>query len=109
MASLGVDRRSSSQRGYGSRWQKARDSFLRSHPLCADHQQRGHIVPATVVDHIIPHRGDSKLFWDHDNWQSLCRLCHDGHKQRMEHGSMTASCDLSGKPTDPRHHWQRPG
>jgi 5-methylcytosine-specific restriction protein A len=35
-----------------------------------------------VVDHIVPHRGDKKLFWDSSNWQALCdgqtgRGCHD--------------------------------
>lgn len=34
-------------------------------------------TPATVVDHIIPHTGNDKLFWDKDNWQSLCKSCHD--------------------------------
>ena len=34
-------------------------------------------VRATVVDHIIPHRGDQKLFWDQNNWQALCKSCHD--------------------------------
>jgi len=37
----------------------------------------GKIVPATVVDHIIPHRGDQKLFWDQTNWEALCKECHD--------------------------------
>lgn len=35
------------------------------------------LTKATVVDHIIPHRGDNKLFWDKSNWQSLCKRCHD--------------------------------
>jgi 5-methylcytosine-specific restriction protein A len=30
-----------------------------------------------VVDHIIPHRGDQYLFWDQENWQALCKDCHD--------------------------------
>ena len=34
-------------------------------------------IKATVVDHITPHRGDKKLFWDEDNWQPLCKRCHD--------------------------------
>lgn len=34
-------------------------------------------MAATVVDHIIPHRGDQKLFWDRSNWQALCKSCHD--------------------------------
>ena len=64
-------------RGYDSRWQKARDLFLKQHPLCAFCQAEGKIVPATVVDHIIPHRGDQTLFWDQSNWEALCKDCHD--------------------------------
>lgn len=64
-------------RGYDRRWQKARDDYLRKHPLCVKCQEEGRLTPATVVDHIIPHRGDRTLFWDVRNWQSLCKSCHD--------------------------------
>lgn len=101
------DRKTAAQRGYGSRWQKARATYLREHPLCVDHQQRGRIVPATVVDHKVPHRGDQALFWDSSNWQSLCKQCHDSHKQRQERGGVDVGCDLSGVPLDPGHHWAR--
>ena len=37
----------------------------------------GKYTQATAVDHIVPHRGDSKLFWDRNNWQPLCKPCHD--------------------------------
>ncbi|MGN0150610.1 MAG: HNH endonuclease, partial [Clostridia bacterium] len=30
-----------------------------------------------VVDHIVPHRGDERLMWDENNWQALCKPCHD--------------------------------
>lgn len=40
-------------------------------------QAEGHITMATVVDHIIPHRGDQKLFWDRSNWQPLCEHHHN--------------------------------
>ncbi|WP_343040029.1 HNH endonuclease signature motif containing protein [Methylocystis heyeri] len=40
--------------------------------------------PATVVDHITPHKGDIKLFWDRKNWQPLCEPCHNSRKQREE-------------------------
>lgn len=33
-------------------------------------------VPATDVDHIIPHRGNWSLFTDTRNLQSLCHACH---------------------------------
>ena len=101
------ERKTSSQRGYGSRWQKARHSFLISHPLCAMHLERGEVVPASVVDHIIPHRGDNALCWDHDNWQALCAECHDRHKQRAEKSGKQVGCNLDGIPDDPRHHWRK--
>lgn len=71
------DRPSSGERGYNSRWQKARKRFLQLHPLCVRCQKEGRLVKATVVDHIKPHRGDPVLFWDESNWQSLCKPCHD--------------------------------
>lgn len=70
-------RGSAASRGYGHKWQQARESFLREHPLCKRHQDRGEIVPAVVVDHIVPHKGDQSLFWRRSNWQPLCKRCHD--------------------------------
>ena len=75
---------SSTARGYGYRWQQERGAYLRLHPLCVMHRDGGRTVPATVVDHITPHRGDPLLFWDRTNWQSLCKPCHDGRKQAQE-------------------------
>lgn len=72
--------------------------------MCAEH---GEVKPAAVVDHIIPHKGDRHLFWDSDNWQSLCKHCHDSHKQRMERGTLTAGSTLDGEPLDSNHHWNR--
>ncbi len=34
-------------------------------------------MPATVVDHIRPHKGNQELFWDVTNWGALCKRCHD--------------------------------
>lgn len=98
-------RESAHKRGYTSKWQKARATFLREHPLCAMHQALGRLVPASVVDHITPHRGDSVLFWDSGNWQALCKPCHDRHKQRLEKGGVLSGCDVNGLPIDPGHHW----
>ncbi len=47
------------------------------YPLCANCLSKGILAPATVVDHIVPHRGDRALFWDENNWQALCKSCHD--------------------------------
>ena len=54
--------RSASGREYGSAWQKASKAFLQAHPLCEECKQQEKYVKATVVDHIIPHRGDEKHF-----------------------------------------------
>ncbi len=77
------DRSSASVRGYDGRWNSARIHFLKAHPLCVKCMEQGRLVKASVVDHIIPHRGDAKLFWDESNWQSLCKSCHD-HKTMTE-------------------------
>ena len=73
-------RESSTARGYGYRWQQTSKGFLKKHPLCQCPEcQEGKIrvVESTVVDHIIPHRGDMKLFWDPNNWQAMAKPCHD--------------------------------
>jgi len=71
------ERGTAHQRGYGAEWNKQRDQFLNENPLCADCGKRGYIVPATVVDHIVPHKGNEVLFWDQTNWQPLCESCHN--------------------------------
>lgn len=93
---------------YGYRWQQAREGWLRNSPLCVRCQQEGINKPANVVDHIQPHRGDMTLFWDRANWQSLCTNCHSSYKQRLEKSGREVGCDVSGRPLDPRHHWNRP-
>jgi len=99
------NRESSTQRGYGYRWQKARKHYLAKHPLCEMHSSKGQYVYATVVDHIRPHRGDMALFWDSSNWQALCKACHDRIKQAYEKSGRLSGCNKSGVPIDPSHHW----
>lgn len=81
-----VARGSSHSRGYDSRWAAARLSFLRDHPLCAECERQGRVTAGRVVDHIVPHMGDPKLFWDRANWQTLC----DYTSPFNCHGSKTA-------------------
>lgn len=69
------------ERGYTSKWDIERRAFLglpenRKCNRCAN--------PATIVDHVKPHRGDRKLFWDRRNWQPLCAHCHNRMKQSEE-------------------------
>lgn len=92
-------RGTAAERGYDSKWAKARAFYLRKHPLCVYCQRDKRVVAATVVDHITPHRlkealdsGDEQqiarartLFWDSaNNWQPLCKPHHDGLKQAEE-------------------------
>ncbi|MGL6245691.1 HNH endonuclease [Pseudomonas sp.] len=100
-------RQSAARRGYNRRWQAYRERYLQEHPLCVMHQQLGRIVEATVVDHIVPHKGDHKLFWDPKNHQALCKTCHDSHKQRLERSGKVVGCSLDGIPVDPGHHWHK--
>ena len=51
-------RESASKRGYNGRWRKASKTYLLSHPFCIRCLQQG-------------------KFWDRNNWQPLCKQCHD--------------------------------
>jgi len=90
-----TDKQTSTQRGYGYAWQKARAGHLRSHPLCVYCEREGRVTAATIVDHKVPHRGNQTLFWDQTNWQSMCKPHHDGQKQREE-------ADANNSHQDPR-------
>nr|WP_217706321.1 HNH endonuclease [Paenalkalicoccus suaedae] len=83
---LDKERGTAHERGYNSRWRKARLFYLRRHPLCKRCADNGQDVPAQVVDHIIPHKGDAKLFWAEVNWQSLCKSCHDTKTAKEDGG-----------------------
>ncbi|GMA64747.1 hypothetical protein GCM10025859_51870 [Alicyclobacillus fastidiosus] len=84
-----AERKSSAQRGYDSRWRKVRLAYLKKHPLCVECERQGRITPATVVDHIVPHKGDKKLFWDSTNWQPMCKPHHDAKTAREDMGAWT--------------------
>lgn len=76
-----------SDRGYGWKWHQRRSAFLVRFPLCGmrqgdalrdrltDCQREGRATPATMVDHLIPHKGDRALFWDQRNWCASCGTC----------------------------------
>ena len=83
--------------GYSSRtWRTLSLAWLRTYPLCVLCLARGRVNQGAgenasavqrnlIVDHIRPHKGDTELFWDQDNWQTLCRMpCHDRDKRRSE-------------------------
>lgn len=81
-----------------SRWQRLRERQLTAHPLCAYCLQQEDVTPATVCDHVRPHKGDEALFFDPDNLQSLCAPCHDRIKQREELGQDVVRFGPDGWP-----------
>lgn len=87
-------RPSAARGGNPHRWRKVAKAFLMRHPLCRGCAAAGMTRPAEVVDHVIPHRGDRRLFWDRGNWQPLCKWHHDSIKARLEarwdRGAVTA-------------------
>jgi 5-methylcytosine-specific restriction endonuclease McrA len=89
-----------------ARWRKLRAQQLIEEPLCRYCDQAGKVTPATVADHVIPHRGDEAKFWGGE-LQSLCAACHSSAKQREEITGKVIGCDADGWPLDPDHHWKR--
>lgn len=96
-------RGSSTERGYGYKWQQASAGFLKRHPLCECPECMAgqlRVREATVVDHREPHRlkqamdsGNQAaiakakaLFWDKANWQAMHKDCHDKKTAREDGG-----------------------
>lgn len=85
-----------------ARWQRLRARQLLDHPLCAICASKGFVAPATIVDHVLPHRGDWNKFIL-GTLQSLCKNCHDGEKKTIESRGYSTAIGLDGYPTDPGH------
>lgn len=83
-------RGSSAERGYDSRWQRYRVVFLAANPLCKPCDVKGRTSAATVVDHITPHKGDHRLFWEPTNHQPSCKPCHDARVDEGDFGRKSA-------------------
>ena len=76
-------RKNSTQRGYDHKWEKISRAFRLANPAC---NECGEIreMSRMVVDHVVPHRGDRKIFWEPSNWQTLCQTCHNKKTARGE-------------------------
>lgn len=99
-----MPRSSARKRGYTTKWQKESAAWLVG-KVCKFCAELGKKVPATTVDHIVPHKGNPKLFWDRSNWQPLCTHCHSSVKQSMEVTGRRRGCGVNGLPLDPNHPW----
>lgn len=73
---------------YGRKWRKYRAQYLVHNPLCVcdECKQRDIPLPADVVDHIVPHKGDYALFWDPNNHQPMAKRCHDAKTAKEDGG-----------------------
>lgn len=91
------------------RWKAIRSQRLNEDPLCKYCMDRGKATPATIIDHINPHRGDEALFFNYLNTQSLCKACHDSVKQSFEKTGTMKGCNKDGMPIDIGHHWNTGG
>lgn len=75
------------QQLYDWAWRQYSARRLQQYPYCVRcyAPPRKKITRAVVTDHIQPHKGDSLLFRDPSNHQSLCEVCHN-KKTRKEDG-----------------------
>jgi 5-methylcytosine-specific restriction enzyme A len=90
-------------RWYSSdRWARIRRHQLLEHPLCKYCAERGIVTPATICDHVEPHRGDINRFWC-GPFQSLCEACHRSAKRWVELRGYRPDIGLDGWPLDPNH------
>lgn len=87
-----------------SKWRKIRAQFLQSNPLCVMCLTDGHYTPATVCDHITPHKGNLEAFY-RGPFQALCKTHHDGSKAKQEYRGVIIGGGADGMPKDPNHHW----
>jgi 5-methylcytosine-specific restriction endonuclease McrA len=73
--------------------------------LCELCLEVGRVTPATVADHIEPHRGNYELF-RLGKLRSLCVECHnalDADNRAPVRSRSPVRAD--GTPSDPRHWW----
>jgi hypothetical protein len=83
-------------------WRHRQQHQLRVQPLCEICLKEGRLTPATVADHVEPHRGDYMKF-RLGRLQSLCASCHSSTKAIIEKRGYDVAIGLDGMPLDPRH------
>lgn len=90
-----------------SAWQALRIRQLTKEPFCRYCEAQGRIVPATIVNHIKPHKGDKVLFFASTNVESVCKQHHDSAIQSFERTGRMRGNGLDGFPLDGNHHWNK--
>jgi 5-methylcytosine-specific restriction enzyme A len=101
LAAAAVDARRGNfrDRGYSGAWDRLSRSFLREHPLCRMCVAEGHVVPATVADHVVPkerHEDAVAVIDDPErDLQALCRR-HHAAKSFREGSVRRATARMAG-------------
>lgn len=72
-----------------ARWERLRQAtFLRDLYACTKCRRLEGDTSRLICDHVDPHRGNERKFFDPDNLTTLCKPCHDSVKQRQEQASL---------------------
>ena len=72
-----------------ARWKRLRAELFAENPLCATCAAQQRTEVWTDLDHIRPHRGDPRLFWDRANLQGLCKSCHSAKTATRDAPTLT--------------------
>jgi hypothetical protein len=71
---------------------------LKQRPLCKFCLERGLVTPATIADHVEPHKGNWSAFVT-GKLQSLCEPCHKSAKRQVELRGYRFDIGVDGYPT----------
>jgi len=96
------------ERGYGAAHVRMRNHLLNTVVFCEECTRQGRTTLGRIADHKVPKaKGGTD---DRSNYQLLCDPCSDA-KTLAEKGhdpdAVKAGVDVSGRPTDPNHPWNR--
>lgn len=94
----------STRRIYGRRWMRIRQAARDRNPLCVHCLALGIVRAWDELDHIVPLMAGGSN--EPENLQGLCNA-HHAAKTRRDSGFNDASCDETGRPLDPAHHWNQ--
>lgn len=70
------------------RWKKIKRAILGRYEVCNICLKE----KPTIVDHVIPHKGDKEKFFS-GPFQALCKRCHDSVKQKAENKEQQTGLD----------------
>jgi 5-methylcytosine-specific restriction protein A len=75
-------RQHAAARGYDYQWQKFREMYLASNPLCMDCLPI--VTAATDIHHRKKLRDRPELKYEEENLMALCKACHDRRTAKGE-------------------------